>query len=192
MFIPFYYGGTSISAKPLGALFHPSTPLMSFLPSYWGSSGELVIPLPTGHPWVCRAVSFQMFSALGVSPWFALLGGLPVYNERMLDSFRFGASLENYTGFLLLSASLAVLLIARIQRRNQWPATWRGRFSGYWLITGGHPQWMFFELITLFFFVWLVPYWVRLFIPYDSVETQIPRRFWGQEHTTLCVHNILP
>ena len=181
MFIPLYPGGTSFSAKPLGALFHPSTPLLAFLPWYWESSGELVITFfRLATIGFCHFVLFEMFSALGFSPWFALLlGALPVYNERMLDSFRYGASLENYTGFLLLAATFVFLLIAKIKRQNQWPAFVAGVLSGYWLITGGHPQWMFFELIVLFVLAWILPYWVRLFIPYAS-ETQIPRRFWMQ------------
>ena len=86
-----------------------------------------------------------------------ILSFITVYNLRMLDMFRYGASLENYTAFLLLCVAIAWRYIE--------PTKYLGPLwiigATFLLVCGGHPQMMYYgfigaglaTLVVPFFFV---------------------------------------
>lgn len=145
-FIPEYAGGGVSSATlTLGQLFHPISHLASWFPNYWhGGAFEVYTFLNLLSLGLAHALLYRATRRLGVSPgWAFAVTCIAVYNTRTLDLFRFGASLQNGVG-LILAAAWIVLC-------------WTGRLSlGRWtvlvgflylLITGGHPQMMYYALL---------------------------------------------
>lgn len=145
LFMPNFAGGASASTMTLGQPWHPMTWLCGLTPGF-GS----------GHPVTIGTI--YRFLELGLTTRFVYresrLAGLAVvpslalsiavvFNGRMLDSFRYGASLETYCGMLLACTAFAAA------RREGWTfrrIVW-GAATIYLTLVGGHPQWALFGVM---------------------------------------------
>jgi hypothetical protein len=138
LYAPGFAGGRSAAAFTLGQTYHPLSHLAAHTPGYWqGFALEWntfwrLISLGLTH-----LVLFNLLRRLDLRTDVAfIISFLTVYNQRMLDLFRYGASLENYTGFLLLCGAMAHFYVR--PRRVAGPLSIIGATS--LLICGGHPQ----------------------------------------------------
>jgi hypothetical protein len=145
-----------VAALTLGQLWHPISHIAAHLPGYWDGHAldwNTLIRLLT--------LGFAHLALLGVLRrlglrWDAafLVAFVTVYNMRMLDAFRFGASLESYTGMLFVCAAAAHLWLGGERR---WPlAALIG--ATYLVAVGGHPQMMYFGFLGSGIFVAAAPF----------------------------------
>lgn len=138
LYAPGFAGGRSAAALTLGGIYHPLSHLAAHLPGYW--SGQA---LEWNTFWrlislgLTQLVLFNLLRTLDLSTDLAfVLSFITTYNLRALDMFRYGASLENYLGFLLLFAAMANLYAS--PHRKLPPLAVIG--ATYLMICGGHPQ----------------------------------------------------
>lgn len=173
LYAPGYCGGQSASALTLGQIYHPISHIAALMPGYWNGDAlewnTLLRLLSIGFT---HLVIFLLLMDLGTGVLFAfILSFVTVYNLRMLDLFRYGASLESWTGHLLLCGVIGLFCTSKNKRMG---ALWIP-VSTYWLVTSGHPQMMYFGLFGAILFT--------IFIPY-IVKTLIPGRYLNIEETT--------
>lgn len=142
LYIPGFDGGNTIAAMTLAQVWHPITWLCGLIPPFRTGSAEVVVTvlrlleLGFTHAIVYRATRE---SGLRRTSSF-VLSFVVVFNGRMLDSFRYGPSLEGYCGMLLACAAFASGF------RRGWSV---GRISlaaiaVYLTLVSGHPQWALF------------------------------------------------
>ncbi len=146
LFAPgFAGGGHSAAALTLGQLHHPISHLASHLPGYWtGQALQVNTALRLLFIGVTHLILLILLLRLKVpGPAAFAISFVTVYNLRMLDMFRYGASLENYLGFLLLVAALSFDYIKPSRVRS--PAFIV--IATYLLVCGGHPQIMYLGLL---------------------------------------------
>lgn len=138
LYAPGFAGGRSAAALTLGQTYHPLSHLAAHSPGYWkGSALEWNTFWRLLSLGLTQLVLFNLLRKLDLRADAAfIISFLTVYNQRMLDLFRYGASLENYTGFLLLCAAMAYYYLA--PRRIVGPLSIIG--ATYLLVCGGHPQ----------------------------------------------------
>jgi hypothetical protein len=145
LYAPGFAGGRSAAALTLGGIYHPLSHLAAHSPGYWNGGAlewnTLWRLLSLG---LTQLVLFNLLRRLELSTDFAfIVSFVTVYNLRTLDMFRYGASLENYVGFLLLFAAMINLYLA--------PNSAIGLLSvigaTYLMICGGHPQIAYFGLL---------------------------------------------
>ena len=162
LFVPGFAGGHTASALSLGQLHHPQSWLAALLPGYWSGyaldANTLLRLLSLGLAHLVLARTFRMLrlgTALAV-----LIAGVAVYNLRMLDWFRFGASLESYTGFLFGATAALRLWMRPGERRWSWLLV----AATYGTVTGGHPQVMYYGLLGIGLVVLLAPWYADLLL----------------------------
>jgi hypothetical protein len=125
LFMPGFAGGTSASAMTLGQAWHPITWLCALTPGYRTGSAEVIVTvyryLELG---IVHHLLYRESRARALPRWAAFLVTLAVvFNTRMLDSFRYGASLESYCGMLLAChAFCAAYRLGWTPRRVAWAA----------------------------------------------------------------------
>jgi hypothetical protein len=119
-------------------MYHPLSFLAAHSPGYWkGHALNWNTFWRLASLGVVQMLLFSVLRKLNLRNDVAfVLSFITVYNLRTLDMFRYGASLENYTGFLLLCATMIRFYIA--QDRIIGPASLIG--ATYLLVSGGHPQ----------------------------------------------------
>ena len=178
LFVPLPKGGMSASGFSLGQAFHPLTHVAVRLPGYWEGRaldwGTLLRLLSLG---LAHAGLYAFLVRLGLGwRWSFGLGALTVYNLRMLDLFRYGASLESWTGYLLLCAALGVHAME--------PTPVRGPLtivvSTAWLVCSGHPQMAFYGLIGAGALTLLLPWFCAAVSPGHPFRPRDALRFWLQ------------
>ncbi|MBN2525793.1 MAG: discoidin domain-containing protein [Deltaproteobacteria bacterium] len=156
LYSPGFAKGRSQAALTMGQLFHPASHLSRHTPGYWEGNALTIntlyrfIGLGLAHLLLfifLRRMKFHIGPAL-------LLSVITVYNMRMLDLFRYGASLENYTGYIVLCASLGFLFI----EKNIIAAAIAVAISAWLLIVGGHPQMMYLGLLGAGVFAIVLPF----------------------------------
>jgi len=164
LYLPgFAGGGHSVAALTLGQLHHPISWLSSMMPGYatglaieWNTFFRL-ISLGLSHLalyCVCRRLAMGRLTAF-------LCTFPAVYNLRMLDSFRYSAALEGYTGMLLVvAAGFFVFLDAGSKRRVILLA-----IATYLTAVSGHPQWAFFGMLGAMLLLAVVPWLARAIDP---------------------------
>ena len=159
VFVPGFSGGHTASALTLGQLFHPQSHLAALSPGYWdGSALEWntfwrLVSLGAVH-----LVWLRLLRRFGLGVGTALLASTAlVYNLRMLDLFRYGASLESYTAFLFASAAAFWCWLS--PRRVAPPAALA--VAVYALVTSGHPQMMYYGLCGLGITILAAPFFCR-------------------------------
>lgn len=145
LFVPGYVSGTSVATLTMSQLWHPVSHLTAHLPGF-----------STGH--IYDAIIFVDLLELGLTHLFlyltlrrlglglALSYGLSlvtVYNLRMLDCLRFGASLDGYLGMLWLSCSLVWSYLEPGKRRHEVAVV----LSTYLTVVSGHPQMAYYGLV---------------------------------------------
>jgi hypothetical protein len=171
LYMPGFASGHSTASMTLGQLYHPLSWISSVMPGYWhGLALEWntffrLLSLGFTHLFL-----FKLCRRLSVSPLYAFLATFPVvYNLRMLDSFRYGASVEAYTGMLLAATAAGFVFLDSERKR---PVALLG-VSTYLLAVSGHPQWAFFGLLGAGLFALLFP-WVAAAVHPDF--TRLPRK----------------
>jgi len=154
LYAPGFAGGRSAAALTLGQMYHPLSYLSSHSPGYWKGYALdwntlwRLVSLGATH-----FVLFNLLLRLKLRTDIAfIVSFLTVYNQRMLDMFRYGASLENYTAFLLLCAAITFFYIAPTRSGSLWIIG-----SVYLLICGGHPQIAYLGFLGAIFMCLIVP-----------------------------------
>ncbi len=178
LFVPGFASDHSASALTLGEVYHPLSHIASLMPGYW--SGKALqwntfwrlISLGLTH-----LVLFQFLKRLKINILFSfLLSVITVYNLRMLDLFRYGASLESYTGHLLLCATIGFYYIK--PSRVLGPVCIIG--STYLLICGGHPQMMYYGFLGAVLVFFVIPFFISSMLPEKSITFKTALMFWIQ------------
>ncbi|MCP4213916.1 MAG: hypothetical protein GY765_04625, partial [bacterium] len=177
-YIPGYLGGQTSSALTQGQIYHPISHITRHMPGYWDGKAldwntlYRLLSLAAAH-----LSLFFFLKRLKIDDTSALLlSMMAVYNLRMLDLFRYGSSLEAWTGYLFLCSAIGLYRI----RPTKWagPLTIVG--STYLLICSGHPQMMYYGLIGAGAFTLITPYFVRLFLPERKADFHSAGVFWIQ------------
>ena len=181
LFVPGFSGGQSSSALTLSQIYHPIAHIASILPDYWnGKALEWNTFLRLVSLGLAQLSLFVFLRCLKVGTAAAfVLSFITVYNLRMLDLFRYGASLESWTGFIFLFSSIGYHYLR--------PTPFKGPFliicSTYWLVCSGHPQMMYYSLGGVALFVLILPYFVAALPTVTRDDFPTKRRFWGQVAT---------
>jgi hypothetical protein len=149
-------GGHSSAALTLGQMYHPISHIAAHLPRYW--AGRVVDVNTMLRLLFIGLTQLALFILLGrlklpLSIAF-ILSFITVYNMRMLDMFRYGASLENYLGFLLLASALSFDYLKPSRIRG--PAFITG--ATYLMICGGHPQIMYLGMLGVGMITCVLPF----------------------------------
>ena len=145
LYAPGFAGGQSASALTLGQIFHPLPHIAARLPGYWlGQALEWSTFLRLVMLGVAHLGVYLLLLRAGLSRLASfILSVSAVYNLRMLDMFRYGASLENYTGLLYLATAAGWYWLrprGAVGPACMILATWL-------LVCGGHPQIMYLGLL---------------------------------------------
>ena len=181
LYAPGFAGGNSSAALTLGQLYHPLPHLAALLPGYWkGAPLEANTVLKLISIGLAHLILFLLLLRLRLSdvPAF-IISFITVYNLRMLDMYRYGASLENYIGF--------IMLIGAMGRYYLRPSKFFGPLfviiSTYLLVTGGHPQMMYFGLLGAGLFGLFIPF----VFPTVGAEGDLPTMWRFYRNMGLCL-----
>jgi len=188
LYVPGYAGGTSASALTLGQVFHPISHLAALLPGYWtGKALEWNTLLRLLSLGLTHLVLFYFLRRLKLRVDISLiLSFITVYNLRMLDMFRYGASLENYTAFLLLCVAIAWRYI---EPAKYWGPLWIIGAT-YLLACGGHPQMMYYGFMGAGLVTLVFPFFLSSILP--ETHTSIKKILKFYLHIfTFCTIGIL-
>lgn len=156
LYVPGYGGGQTSAALTQGQMYHPFFYIYSMLPGYWHGDALLwntllrLLSLGCAH-----LLLFILLQRLKLQPFIAfMISFITVYNMRMLDLFRYGSSLENYTGYLFLCAAIAFYYLK--------PTPIKGPISiiaaTYVFICGGHPQMMYLAALGAAISTLIIPF----------------------------------
>ncbi|MCK9522280.1 MAG: hypothetical protein M0R76_04440, partial [Proteobacteria bacterium] len=156
LYAPGFAEGRSQAALTMGQQFHPLPYLASLIPGYHdGHALQINTLLRLCSLGVAHLALFYLFRRLGLTRLAAfLVAFLTVYNQRMLDCFRYGASLENHTAFLFLFASLGFLW----HKPRHYAGPLLVAFSTWLLCCGGHPQMMYLGFLGAALICALIPF----------------------------------
>lgn len=155
LYAPGFAFGHSSSAMTLAQIYHPLTYISSHLPGYWnGKALQLNTLLRLLSLGLAHLALFAFLKKIRLNTLFSfLLSCITVYNLRMLDMFRFGASLETYTGFLFLCTSICWYFLK--------PSKLLGPLSiigaTYWLVCSSHPVMMYYGFLGTGLFLIVIP-----------------------------------
>ncbi len=175
LYAPGFAGGQTAAALTLAQIYHPISHIAQFLPNYWNGQVEdcntLIRLLTLG---CAHLLLYLYLCKLRVGKTIAfVLSLITVYNLRMLDLFRYGASLESWTGQLFLCSVIGLY--------NLHPTKYVGPLSiigaVYWLICSGHPQMMYYGLLCAGLFTLVVPYFNAVMLSKDLNHSEV-NRFW--------------
>ena len=159
LYAPGFAEGRSSAALTQGGNFHPASFLSAFMPGYWdGLALEWntlfrLLQLGLAHLFV-----FLLLTRLRITwPVAFFLSFITIYNLRMLDLFRYGASLENYAGHIFLCTAIGFYFLK--------PSKVLGPLfiiiATYLLICGGHPQMMYYGLLGAMIATLIIPFAFR-------------------------------
>jgi hypothetical protein len=177
LYVPGFAGGQSASALTLGQIYHPLPYLAVIMPGYWeGKALEWMTLLRLLSLGLAHLVLFRFLREIRISLAMAfLLSAITVYNLRMLDLFRYGASLESWSGFIFLCSAIGWNYIK--------PKQWLGFLgiigSTYWLVCSGHPQMMYYGLLGAGLFALAVPFLIFELNPEKRIQPNRLLRFWA-------------
>jgi hypothetical protein len=178
LFVPGFASDHSSSALTLGEVYHPLPHIASILPGYWsGNALQLNTLLRLFSLGLTHLVLFYFLRRLKLNILFSfLLSCITVYNLRMLDMFRYGSSLESYTGHLLLCSAIGLYFIN--------PTKFLGPLSiigaTYLLICSGHPQMMYYGLLGAGLFLIVAPFFISAILPEKQADLKAAFKFWGR------------
>jgi hypothetical protein len=170
LYMPGYASGHSTASMTMGQLYHPIPWISSLVPGYWGGHAlqlnSLFRLLSLGG---AHLALFKLCRRLLVNPLPAFLLTFPVvYNLRMLDSFRYGASIDSYIGMLYVAAAGGFVYL---DYHKKLPVALLG-FATYLTAVSGHPQWAFLGLLISGVFTLLFPWTAR------AINPDLPRTEW--------------
>ena len=188
LYAPGFAGGRSAAALTLGQMYHPISWLASHSPGYWDG-----LALEWNTFWrlislgLIQLVLFNLILRLRLRADMAfIVSFITVYNLRALDMFRYGAALENYTGFLLLCASMTYLYIAPDNLIR--PLAVIG--ATYLLVCGGHPQIAYLGIIGAAMICVTIPYAIAAIQP-KATPTWLSKRTYYSCVSVCCVVGVL-
>ncbi|NIN24020.1 MAG: hypothetical protein GTO45_38420, partial [Candidatus Aminicenantes bacterium] len=176
LYVPGFAAGNSSLTLTLGQLFHPITYIASVLPGYWsGKALEWNSFLRLLSLGLTHVVLFAFLRKLKLKMLFSfLLSSITIYNLRMLDLFRYLASLEAYTGFVLLCTATGWYYLN--------PTRWLGPLSiiglTAWLTCSGHAQMMYYGIVGAGLFSFVAPFFISAMIPGMRTDIKDLSRFW--------------
>lgn len=165
LYAPGFAGGQGAAALTLGQFYHPISHLSAHMPGYWqGHSLQWNTLFRLLELGIVHLGLFFLLARLRLSTIIAfIVSFITVYNLRMLDLFRYGASHENNIGYLLLCLAIAFYYLElatrteatkenenkgnenKIKKQSLKPAAIIG--ATYLLMCGGHPQMMYLGLL---------------------------------------------
>ena len=156
LFSPGFAGGRPAAALTLGQLFHPISHIAAAIPGYWdGDALNITTLLRLLSLGLAQLALLVLLRKLSLRTDLAfIISFITVYNMRMLDTFRFGASLESYTGHIFLFTALALYYLKPTKLTGPIAII----FSTFWLVVGGHPQMMYFGMLTVGITIFLIPF----------------------------------
>ena len=177
LYVPGFAKGHSASALTLGQLYHPVRIMSAALPGYWEggalSSNTIAKLLGLG---LVHLFAFYFFLALKTRWDFSfILSFIAVYNLRMLDMFRYGASLENYLAYILVCVALGFLYL----QNSKVTGLIATAIATYLLCVGGHPQIMYLGLLGVGFCFIIMPFVVNAVRPEHDRSKQGLIRFYA-------------
>lgn len=145
LYLPRFAGGQSASAATQGQLYHPISHLAAHLPGYWsGGALELFTALNLLSLGFVLWALYHLLRELELDRTLSVVGALvTVFNLRMLELFRYAASLQSFVGYLLLCIALTRLFL-------HGPGYARGvcvAGATYLLLCSGHPQMAYLGLL---------------------------------------------
>ncbi len=178
LYVPGFAEGQSASALTQGQIFHPLAHLASWMPGYWsgnaldGNTLMRLFSLAGAH-----LTLFLFLRRLGLAGIIAFVTStVTVYNLRMLDLFRYGASLESWTGFLFLCSAIGGYGLK--------PGKWEGPLliiaSTFYLICSGHPQMMYYALLGAGMFTLVTPHFLAEMLPDREMNARLAVKFWAR------------
>jgi len=175
LYAPGFVGGWTASALTLGQLWHPISWLAAHLPGYWnGHATRIVTLLRLLSLGGVHLVLFMFLKRLRLTTVLAfVISFITVYNLRMLDTFRYGASLENYVAHLLLCVAVAWHYVTPTKRLGPLAiavCTWL-------LVVGGHPQFAYFGFLGAAIICLVMPFYMTRLLS-DQVSVQ-RRKIWA-------------
>ncbi len=155
LFVPGFYQGQTASALTLGQIYHPISWLCSIMPGYrdglalvWNTLFRL---LTLG---LAQLALFSLLRRVSIGAFLAwLLTTITIYNLRMLDLFRFAASLEAWTGMFFLISALGWHWM---DRKRPFPPV-AIALSTWWLTCSGHPQAVYYSFMGVLLFLIFLP-----------------------------------
>lgn len=163
LFVPGFLEGHSSAALTLAQTYHPLPHVASMMPGYWSHRplewNTIFRLIELGITQLCV---FFFLRRLQLSIGFAFVFSLiAVYNARMLDLFRYGPSLEGYTGYLLLCSALGLFFLRETPARG--PLLIVG--ATYLLTVSGHPQMIYLGFVGVGLFLAVLPWAVAAIDP---------------------------
>lgn len=176
LYAPGYVGGQSASALTLGQIFHPISHFTALLPGYWkGKALELntlfrLITLAAAHLSLFAFLIKLRFSGLMAF----ILSFVTVYNLRMMDLFRYGASIESWTGHIFLCSAIGCYYLKPTNLTK--PLLIIG--ATYWLVCSGHPQMMYYGLLGAGLFAIVLPYFIAVVLADSHLDIRNIISFW--------------
>jgi hypothetical protein len=178
LYVPAGSLGRPSAFLTLGQLWHPISFIAAHLPGYWNGWAldwnTLLRLLSLG---LTHLILFLVLRKVRVATLLAfLISFVTVFNLRMLDMFRYGASLENYTAFLWLCAACAWYFINPTKRAGPVAII----VSTYLLICGGHPQMMYYGLFGAVFVILTTPFFIPVLLPELRQESRFAWRYYMQ------------
>lgn len=176
LYVPGFSSGHPSSALTLGQIFHPLSHLASIMPGYWNGKAiewnNLFKLLSLG---ITHLVLFLFLREMRLNSLFSfLLSFITVYNLRSVHLFSQAASLEAYTGYLILCAMIGLYFIRPTKHR--WPLCIIG--ATYLLICSGHPEEMYYGLIGAGLFAFISPFYLSVILFDRKVDFKIALSFW--------------
>jgi hypothetical protein len=175
-YVPGYKFGHSSSALTLSQVYHPLSHIASILPGYWaGKALEWNTFLRLLSLGLVHMLLFAFLRKIRVNTLFSfLLSLITVYNLRMLEAFRYGASLEAYTATLLLCTVICWYFIS--------PSRWLGPLcitgATYLLICSGHPPMMFYGMLGTGIITLIAPFFLETMLPDRNRNFKFTLSFW--------------
>jgi hypothetical protein len=199
LYAPGFNGGWTSSALTLGQLYHPNSWLAAIVPGYWdGYAHQIGTIIRLAELGGTCAVIFLFLRKLRLEiPFAFVLSFITVYNLRMLDMFRYGASLENYTAMLLLCTALGWFYLSTLRpavllRKTETAGAAddgspKNRLLPFciaicsWLlVVGGHPQMMYIGFLGAVFVCIFFPFYASCLLPeHPPLEFRMTLKFWG-------------
>ena len=156
LYVPGFHHGQSAAALSLGGLHHPIAWVCSLMPGYWhGHALHWNTLFRLFSLGLAHAALWRLLRGLRL-PWALgwLLSTLALYNLRMLDMFRFAATLEAWTGTWLVVSAAGWLWLDRRSR----VAPFALSLATWWLVCSGHPQFAYFGAMAAGIFLLALPW----------------------------------
>lgn len=176
LYIPGYVGGRTSMALTLGQHYHPISYLAMLLPGYWtGKALELNTLLRLLSLGGTHMALYSLIRKMRIGKVFSLIiSTVTVYQLRTLILFQYGASLESWTGQLLLCTAIGWYYLQ--------PTRWLGPLTvigaTYWIICSGHPQVGYYGLLAAGIFALIFPHFISYIMIERKIEIKDVFQFW--------------